>query len=392
MSRKGVLLVVTVLACVATALAVWIIGSLDREGSPHLGIDPLIAALLFIPYVLIAGVAAWNRQRGIVIAACLLTLAAIAALAIPIQWSDYDSWRQTPPGREVQRMAILQVLFVQWVGSGLLLILAVGYRLVTARRQAPYPMQRIAPLMLALGLSIAAMSCSRTAEPSTAEAPAIAEIKKLGGRVVVDEKSPGKPAIAVDFTQTTVADAGLVNLKALAQLQQLDLGITRVTDAGLVNLSGLTQLQKLNLHGTCVTDAGMVNLKGLAQLQELDIGLTAVTDAGLKQLKGLTQLQELNLFGVQLTDAGLVNLKGLARLQKLDIGVTAVTDAGLVNLKDLTQLQELSLFGTRVTDAGLEHLWGLTQLQDLNLISTQGTDAGGAKLQQALPKCKIVWR
>ena len=135
MSRKGVLLVITVLACVATALAVWIIGSLDREGSPHLGIDPLIEALLFLPYALIAGVAAWNRQRGIVIAASLVAVAFIAALAIPIQWSDYDRWRQTPPGREVQRMAIVHVFLVQWIGSGLLVVLAVGYRVVKAWRQ-----------------------------------------------------------------------------------------------------------------------------------------------------------------------------------------------------------------------------------------------------------------
>ena len=42
-------------------------------------------------------------------------------------------------------------------------------------------------------VDIAATSCSRAAEPSPAEATAIAEIKKLGGRVVVDEKEP-RPA------------------------------------------------------------------------------------------------------------------------------------------------------------------------------------------------------
>ena len=41
-----------------------------------------------------------------------------------------------------------------------------------------------------------------TAEPNTDQAKAIAEIEKLGGKVTVDEKSPGKPVIRVDLDQS----------------------------------------------------------------------------------------------------------------------------------------------------------------------------------------------
>ena len=53
-------------------------------------------------------------------------------------------------------------------------------------------------LMLTLGLSLAPVLCW-AAEPKADQAKAIAEIEKLGGKVTVDEKSPGKPVISVEF-------------------------------------------------------------------------------------------------------------------------------------------------------------------------------------------------
>jgi hypothetical protein len=69
-----------------------------------------------------------------------------------------------------------------------------------------------------------------------------------------------------------------------------------------------------------------------------------------------------------------------------------VTDAGLANLKGLGELQTLDLTGTKVTDAGLVQLEGLGQLQYLYLHRsfTKVTAAGVAKLQRALPNCKII--
>ena len=109
----------------------------------------------------------------------------------------------------------------------------------------------------------------------------------------------------------------------------------------------------------------------------------------LVHLKDLTQLEVLFLSGPQLADAGLVHLKGLTQLKTLILGGTQVTGAGLVHLKGLTQLQEMWLNRTEVTDAGLEHLKGLTKLRSLHLRGTIVTGAGVAKLQKALPNCKI---
>ncbi len=236
-----------------------------------------------------------------------------------------------------------------------------------------------------VGKDAAATQASRSGTPvpdvavlkdATKQAKAIAEIEKLGGKVTVDKKSPGKPVIRVDLHGSEVTDAALEHVKGLTELQTLNLWQTKVTDAGLVHLKGLTKLQGLDLQGSEVTDAGLEHLKGLTELQTLDLWRTKLTGAGLVHLRGLTKLQLLEMSETKVTDAGLEHLKALTRLEALSLGSTKVTDAGLEHLKGLTQLQSLNLFNTQVTDAGLERLKGLTQLQRLELGDTQVTDAG----------------
>jgi hypothetical protein len=96
LSRNRLLLVVTLLACVGAALANWVIASLDQEGNPRLGEDPVAEVILVFPFILLASVAVWNQERGVVLSTCLLAVAVIAALAIPIQWSELQARRREP--------------------------------------------------------------------------------------------------------------------------------------------------------------------------------------------------------------------------------------------------------------------------------------------------------
>ncbi len=74
----------------------------------------------------------------------------------------------------------------------------------------------------------------------------------------------------------------------------------------------------------------------------------------------------------------------------LDLGGTQLTDAGLEPLKTLKGLEILSLQRTSITDAGLTHLMGMTGLRSLDLsVNSKVTDAGIARLQKALPNCRI---
>ncbi len=267
-----------------------------------------------------------------------------------------------------------------------------------------------------LGVLFACVSAGWAAEPNSEQAKAIAEIEKLGGKVTVDEKSPGRPAVEVDFRGTKVTDTGLIHLRQLPALNVLYLNGTRVTDAGLVHLKGLLRLEELSLddtkitgvglaslnglprldclvlYGTQVTDVGLKSLNGLPRLTWLDLGKTKVTDAGLEHLKFFTKLQILHLGGTQLTDAGLEHLRGMTQLQELVLDDTRVTDAGLTRLKTLTRLESLSLVGTPITDAGLKHLTGASALESLFLMHTKVTADGVEDLQEALPICQLEWK
>ena len=98
------------------------------------------------------------------------------------------------------------------------------------------------------------------------EDKAAAFVEKLGGKVVRDEKLPGKPVIEVNLCDGAVTDAGLKELAALKSLTALNLGHTKVTDPGLKELAPLKNLKILSLFKTKVTDAG---LKELAPLENL---------------------------------------------------------------------------------------------------------------------------
>ena len=66
-----------------------------------------------------------------------------------------------------------------------------------------------------------------------------------------------------------------------------------------------------------------------------------------------------------------------------------ITDDDLPHLWSLDKCLHLELGNTQVTDQGLKHLEGLSNLKYLSLHKTQVTDEGVARLQAALPGCKI---
>jgi Leucine-rich repeat (LRR) protein len=123
---------------------------------------------------------------------------------------------------------------------------------------------------------------------------------------------------------------------------------------------------------------------------EVILGFSKTSDADLRRLAPLTDLSRLYLHETQVTDTGLKELAPLKNLTTLVLIATPVTDAGLKHLAPLTKLMELDLAVTKVTNAGLEHLAPLKNLTTLDLSGTKVTDVGVAKLQRALPKCKVT--
>lgn len=133
----------------------------------------------------------------------------------------------------------------------------------------------------------------------------------------------------------------------------------------------------------------MPALRQFPRLIHLDVGGAEITDRVVDDITTLTNVETLDLGAESITDDALSRLHSLPRLKFLRLGGTGVTDAGLPRLAELTRLQWLELSYTKVTDGGLERLVGLNQLHELHLEGTHVTDGAVAKLQRALPNCKI---
>lgn len=225
-----------------------------------------------------------------------------------------------------------------------------------------------------------------------AQIEAIAEIRKRGGTVDVDENSPGHPAISVRIVGCRALDGDLVLLASLPLLRNVHLG-HGMSKAGLVHVAGLTHVEKLVVQGAPITGESLVHLVGMTKLTTLDLENTQVDDEGLPFLRGLNALTSLNLGGTRITNKGLAHLKDLTSLESLnlDFADEPLTDEGIAHLKGLTRLKTLVLSNSNLTDAGLESLKGLKDLETLNVEGTTVTDRGIEEFKKALPKVKVIY-
>ncbi|MBC7818407.1 MAG: DUF1080 domain-containing protein [Planctomycetaceae bacterium] len=187
-------------------------------------------------------------------------------------------------------------------------------------------------------------------------------------------------------------DRSLKLIGTLKSLQSLALVATEVTDDGIKDLRGLSELTTLALNGTRVTGRGLEPLRDLQKLRVLEVDGITSGEAVLEIAKGAwPELTRLGLAGTILTDSGATGLANLPTLSRLELVLYQVSDDQLRRLAPLQNLTMLSLVnGSSLSDAGLEHLRPLTNLKILGLRNTQITAAGVAKLQQALPNCKIA--
>ena len=219
-----------------------------------------------------------------------------------------------------------------------------------------------------------------------------------------------------DKERESVTDASLENLRDLTEINEISLNSCRkISDRTLKFLSTLKSLKSLDLTGTPTTDAGVKDLRVLSELTRLELGSTRVSARGLEPLRDLRKMQSFNfgdlvesdavvniakdswpelqvlsLPGTVLTEAGVTGLSGLPMLASLELRLRDVTDEQLRRITPLQKLTRLRLMSIQLSDAGMEQLAALTNLKDLHLNYTKVTPAGVAKLQQALPKCKIM--
>lgn len=187
-----------------------------------------------------------------------------------------------------------------------------------------------------------------------------------------------------------VTDGGLVHLRGLTSLGNLELTGTSVTGTGFKHLRRLTRLRYLSLEDTPIQGGNLLRLTVPGTLKELLLENCPITDADLVYLKALP-LECVILDGTRITDAGMAELGQMVTLQVLHIRGTAITDAGLQHLSGLRNLFKLALDDTAVSDAGLQHLMSLPNLQYLYVSGTKATSAGLRELRQKMPALREAY-
>jgi F-box/leucine-rich repeat protein 14 len=141
-------------------------------------------------------------------------------------------------------------------------------------------------------------------------------------------------------------------------------------DTALPELCELRTLRSVCLNHLGLTDNQLrrVCALGVKHLHFCDCSITAARLKIVARARGLE--------GLGLTDTAIID--------------STITDEGLAELKGLRDLKYLHLDGAALTDAGLHHFEGMKKLRQLDLGCCRNvTDAGVARLQKALPQCRI---
>jgi sugar lactone lactonase YvrE len=207
----------------------------------------------------------------------------------------------------------------------------------------------------------------------------LAEIKRLGGKAIVEVQAP-------DWLRSLVGDSGL---QAFGRIVEIELNertdghkeptpkklSDRVTDDWLKQLAEQTELRRLELSGTAVTSAGLIHLKPLTNLERLNVCLTAVDDRGFEHLAGMTRMKRMTLCSSKITGSGFKHLQSMTQLESINLHSSPASDEGLEAIGKLTSLRRLEIVHTKVTDAGLKHLAGLVNLRQLHVHGPETTEA-----------------
>ena len=167
---------------------------------------------------------------------------------------------------------------------------------------------------------------------------------------------------------------------------------TSITDVGLRQLAALKHdSMVLVIDTTKITGAAGFDAFAGRKFSSLGLGQCPISREGWSRI---SDLKLVNLFGgssnqTDDTLTALVNRQ--PNLQTIQAHDNRLTDAVLEPVSRLAELRESGVYGTGVTDKGLAYLEKTKTLTHLKAESTKVTAAGVARLQMALPMCKIEW-
>jgi WD40 repeat protein/tRNA A-37 threonylcarbamoyl transferase component Bud32 len=283
-----------------------------------------------------------------------------------------------------------------------------GVRATTPRYVSSYLVEQIAELehVESLEIDVSLLKSSEMSELSR-----IASLREL---ILVDlhvdaatvEQLAALRSLKTLEVQSGSAEHGaaLVSLAKIAVLGTISLSGSSVTDAELAPLMALAQLDELRLIGTHVTPEMVDRLRQkLAQTNvifddprrhreaaEWVLSIGGEIEIADDQTGSASKVGELpeqpfrvvaiNLGGnPKVVDDDLVRLKDLVTLERLDLRETDISDEGLTHLQNLLELKSLTLFETKVTGRGFAHFSRLENLQGLGASGAPLTNEGLAQ-------------
>ncbi|HXS96080.1 MAG TPA: hypothetical protein VN736_15850 [Candidatus Limnocylindrales bacterium] len=181
-----------------------------------------------------------------------------------------------------------------------------------------------------------------------------------------------------------LTDRGLEVLRHLPNLRKFAMAWQAgISDAGVANLRACEQLEEVDLMGSPTGDGAIEALQGKARLRRFSTG-RLMTDAGIPLLHNFPLLKTAAEDGARLlidgpfTNAGLAGLAGLDGVFDLDLfwHVDRITGDGFAHLVHLRNLQALGCDGRLSGDDAMPHIAAIPRLKKLRIQESAATDEG----------------
>ena len=181
------------------------------------------------------------------------------------------------------------------------------------------------------------------------------------------------------------------NAECADRVTQVTIGEMTGPRIGDIRFSGLKRLPHLRVlyieYNSGNADALLSNLDGMSSLEELSLHRAHVTAEGWRHVASFPHLRRLDLDDAD--EGDLESIANLTQIQSLGIYNSSITARGSMSLKSLPRLEELRLGSVTITEADVPALAQLSGLRKLDLSDSSVTDEVAAKLQTALPNCRI---
>lgn len=210
--------------------------------------------------------------------------------------------------------------------------------------------------------SVRFVNCHAADEQTLSDITTVSGLKRIG---LVGMFIPERLFVAlhklsdlqdIELDDSTFGRSGLKYLSALKQLRSVSLVNTNLSEASCRDLANLGSLTSLRIgKNPEVDDSSVSHLRALSQLQYLDLRATKITKRCLPPLKNMHNLLALDLSYTALDDSCIPTLASM-KLANLNLSGTNVTDDGAHQLNECKGLKRLLLEDTDVSDDMVSNL------------------------------------